>query len=37
LAFWIAIAASLVSIVAIWQAAPRRVRAVAGKVADAAA
>jgi MFS family permease len=37
LAFWIAIAASLVSIVAIWQAAPRRVRAVAGRVADAAA
>jgi len=37
-AFWIAIAASCVSITAIWLAAPRRVRAVAGRVRrDAAA
>jgi MFS family permease len=36
-AFCIAIAASLVSVLAIWMAAPRRVRAVAGKVANAAA
>ncbi len=36
-AFWIAIVASVVSVLAIWRAAPRRVRAVAGKVADAAA
>jgi MFS family permease len=33
LAFWIAIALDIVSIVAIWFAAPRKVRAVAGKVA----
>ncbi len=33
LAFWIAIGASLLSAVAIWLAAPRKVRAVAGRVA----
>jgi MFS family permease len=33
LAFWIAIAASLVSAVAIWTAAPRKVRMVAGRIA----
>ena len=33
LAFWIAIALDVVSIIAIWFAAPRKVRAVAGKVA----
>jgi cyanate permease len=32
LAFQIAIACSLVSVVAIWLAAPRKVRAVAGRV-----
>ena len=32
LAFWIAIACSAVSAVAIWLAAPRKVRAVAGRV-----
>lgn len=32
LAFWIAIAASLLSAVAIWLAAPRKVRAVAGRI-----
>lgn len=32
LAFWIAIGASALSAVAIWQAAPRKVRAVAGRV-----
>jgi MFS family permease len=31
-AFWICIGCSLVSAVAIWRAAPRRVRAVAGRV-----
>jgi nitrate/nitrite transporter NarK len=31
-AFWIAIGATLVSMTAIWLAAPRRVRAVAGRV-----
>jgi MFS family permease len=34
LAFWLAILFSIVSIAAIWQAAPRRVRAVAGRVGD---
>jgi MFS family permease len=33
LAFWIAIACSLLSILAIWRAAPRQIRAVAGRVA----
>jgi len=32
LAFWIAIGASIVSAVAMWLAAPRKVRAVAGRV-----
>ena len=32
LAFWLAIAASVVSAAAIWLAAPRKVRAVAGRV-----
>jgi MFS family permease len=32
LAFWIGVAASLVSVLAIWQAAPGKVRAVAGRV-----
>ena len=32
LAFWIAIAASALSALAIWRAAPRKVRAVAGRV-----
>jgi len=32
LAFWIAIACSIVSAVAIWQASPRRIRAVAGRI-----
>ena len=32
LAFWLAIGASLVSAVAMWLAAPRKVRAVAGRV-----
>jgi hypothetical protein len=32
LAFWIAIACSAVSAVAIWLAAPRKVRAVAGQL-----
>ena len=32
-AFWIAIAASLLSAIAIWLAAPRKVRVVAGRVA----
>lgn len=32
LAWWIAIAASLLSVVAIWQAAPGKVRAVAGRI-----
>jgi MFS family permease len=32
LAFWMAIALSLVSVIAIWLAAPRKVRAVAGRV-----
>jgi len=32
LAFWLSIGASLVSAVAIWLAAPRKVRAVAGRV-----
>ena len=32
LAFWIAIGASVLSALAIWLAAPRRVRAVAGRV-----
>ena len=32
LAFWIAIGASVLSAVAIWLAAPRKVRAVAGRV-----
>ena len=31
-AFWVAIAASLVSMLAIWAASPRRVRAVAGRI-----
>jgi MFS family permease len=31
-AYWLAVAASLVSVVAIWQAAPRKVRAVAGRI-----
>jgi MFS family permease len=35
-AFWLAIAGSAVSVVAIWQAAPRKVRAVAGRVPGAA-
>ena len=35
-AFWIAIASGFVSVFAIWQAAPRRVRAVAGRVARVA-
>ena len=30
-AFWVAIAASVVSAVAMWLAAPRKVRAVAGR------
>ena len=36
-AFWLAIAAGFVSVLAIWRAAPRRVRAVAGQVARATA
>ena len=32
LAFWIAIACSVLSAVAIWLAAPRKVRAVAGRL-----
>ena len=32
LAFWISIACSVISAVAIWLAAPRKVRAVAGKL-----
>jgi hypothetical protein len=32
LAFWIGVAASLASAVAIWLAAPRKVRAVAGRM-----
>ena len=32
IAFWIAIACSLFSILAIWLAAPRKVRTVAGRV-----
>ena len=35
-AFWIAIAWSLASAIAIWRASPRRVRAVAGRIRDAA-
>lgn len=35
LAFWIAIACSVASAVAIWQASPRKVRAVAGRVGRA--
>ena len=31
-AFWIAIACSMVSAIAIWIAAPRKVRAVAGRI-----
>lgn len=31
-AFWLAIAASVVSAIALWLAAPRKVRAVAGRV-----
>jgi MFS family permease len=31
-AFWVGVAASLLSVLAIWRAAPRRVRAVAGQV-----
>jgi MFS family permease len=34
IAFWIAMAAVVLSTLAIWQAAPRRVRAVAGRVAS---
>ena len=34
-AFWLAIGASLLSVVGIWLAAPRRVRAVAGRIAPA--
>ena len=33
LGFWFALALALVSILAIWMAAPRKVRAVAGRVA----
>jgi len=36
LAFWMAIAASLLSAIAIWIAAPRKVRAVAGRVHELA-
>lgn len=36
-AFWLAIALCLISIVAVWLAAPRKVRVVAGRVARAAA
>jgi len=35
-AFWIAIAWSIISAMAIWQASPRRIRAVAGRIRDAA-
>ena len=31
-AFWLAIGCCLVSVVAMWQAAPRKVRAVAGRI-----
>jgi cyanate permease len=33
IAFWIGISASLLSVIAIWLAAPRKVRMVAGRVA----
>jgi MFS family permease len=36
LAFWLAIGAGFVSVLAIWRAAPRRVRRVAGRIAAAA-
>ena len=34
-AFWVALVVSLVTIMAIWFAAPRKVRVVAGRVAQA--